>query len=87
MAISIHWTTEVTVIFIFTDFVKRILTLLVQIKNQNLEILHELKQKKSPTGLHLDLPVDVPVRLPVESFRDLRALEDYLNEERISSMV
>lgn len=63
------------------------MTLLVQIKNQNQEILSLLQQKTTPTGHKLQLPNDIPVKLPVNTLQDLRKFEEYLNERTISEIV
>ncbi|KAF5270723.1 hypothetical protein FQA39_LY01461 [Lamprigera yunnana] len=59
-----------------------LLTLLVEIKNQNSEILQILKQSKSSTGMQtLELPANFPLWLSLQNLMELRSLEEYLREE------
>lgn len=65
----------------------KILSLLTQIKNQNTEILAILSEKKSATGLPLDLPEDIPIKFPISSSHDMRSIELYLSEAKNLSAV
>lgn len=60
---------------------------MVQIKFQNQEILSLLQQKTTPNGHKLQLPNDIPVKLPLSTLQDLRKFEEYLDEKRISEIV
>ncbi|KAK4887131.1 hypothetical protein RN001_003402 [Aquatica leii] len=59
---------------------KRILSLVVQVKNQNLEIIKLLGQKSTSATIHLNSPSDLT--LPIDSLKKLRILETYLNEDQ-----
>lgn len=74
-------------IVLLSEYNKKLLHLLVQIKLQNQEILTILQQKTSPNGHKLQLPNDIPVKLPLSSLNDLRKFEEYLDDKRLSDIV
>lgn len=72
--------------FIFSY--KKILSLLIHIKEQNKEILTILHDKRTTATTSQFRLKDLAVKLPVSTERDLQNLETYLkNDENLSIMV
>lgn len=56
--------------------------MLVHVKEQNSQILKLLKTKNVVNAnVPADLPDDLPVTLPILTLKDLKRIEEYLNEK------
>lgn len=55
---------------------------MVTIKNQNNEIIARLKERENiATEVNYNNSDDLPIQLPAKTSRDIRLLEEYLNDE------
>ncbi|CAG9769996.1 unnamed protein product [Ceutorhynchus assimilis] len=61
-----------------SDFQKNLITVLLQIKQQNSKILNILEDRQGATGLKLVPPKDMPVAIPLQNIEDLKSIEEYL---------
>lgn len=67
----------------FLDFQIKSLSLLLQIREQNDQILSLLKKRHKPsTSLYTTLPADLPIALPLKAHHDVDSLESYLEKDK-----
>lgn len=68
-------------ISLFSEFKKKLLTVLAHIKEQN-DVIIGLLNNNISTNNSAALPSDFPVELPIKSEDDLKFIEDYISKRQ-----